>query len=284
MKYNYINGKPLPYPDYIEIEYHNKMLILIERMEKDVGRELVKLAKSPEAKAYSKQSMSDGVAMDMGTFAALQKKVMNALFKKWTKVFNQVAKPWSETLITKTDKASKQGIKNSTEDLPLNSVIAANAIPPALKQSIRTSINENVELIKSLPNKYLTDLKGDMDRLITGTGASMEYIQDQIARNMINRNGQIERRARNIATDQVRKVYADMNNSRLQKAGITHFEWRHRGGSKEPRPLHLHKLNGNIYAYNDPPVIDERTGQRGLPSQLPNCKCSARPVYRYKED
>lgn len=277
-----IKGKPLPYPDYIEIDYHNKMINLIERMEKDVGMELVKLAKSPEAKAYSKQSMSDSATMDMGTFSALQKKVMNSLFKKWTKVFNEVARPWTDTLIKKTNNASQQGIKNSTEDLPVNSMIAATSIPPALKQSIRTSINENVDLIKSLPSKYLTDLKGDMDRLITGTGASMEYIQDQIAKNMINRNGQVERRARNIATDQVRKVYSDMNNSRMQKAGITHFEWKHRGGSKEPRPLHKHKLNGNIYAYNDPPVIDERTGEKGLPGQLPNCKCSARPVYKYK--
>lgn len=278
-----IVGKPLHYPQYVEIEYNNRMMTLIQRMQADVGHELVKLAKSPESKQYAEQSVMDGVAMDVGSYASLQRKVMNALISKWGKAFSKVARPWSDILIKQANKASTQSVKNSTEDFPINSMIAATAIPASLKQSIQASISENVDLIKSLPTKYLTELKGDLDRVITGSGSSMAYIQEQIARNMIKRNGQIERRAQLIASDQVSKIYADMNDTRLQNAGVTEFIWRHNGSSKEPRPLHKNVLNGKVFSYKNPPIIDDRTGVRGLPGQLINCKCSARPVYKAKQ-
>lgn len=44
------------------------------------------------------------------------------------------------------------------------------------------------------------------------------------------------------------------------------------------RERELHKqLNNTTWRYDDPPVIDERTGQKGLPGETYNCRCDAIP-------
>jgi uncharacterized protein with gpF-like domain len=70
----------------------------------------------------------------------------------------------------------------------------------------------------------------------------------------------------------------------MQKIGIKKFKWRHSGGGAHPRPLHRNVLNGNIYSFDDPPVIDEKTGQRGFPGQLINCRCVMISVIEFDED
>ena len=58
--------------------------------------------------------------------------------------------------------------------------------------------------------------------------------------------------------------------------GFDKFRWEAIIDGRE-RPLHK-KLNGQIFMFDDPPIIDERTGQKGLPSQTYNCRCSFSPV------
>lgn len=69
--------------------------------------------------------------------------------------------------------------------------------------------------------------------------------------------------------------------------GFTHFKWHTNYDGRE-RELH-HELGlsvnnkygidgKNIYRFDNPPVIDERTGQRGLPAETYNCRCSFSPV------
>ena len=45
------------------------------------------------------------------------------------------------------------------------------------------------------------------------------------------------------------------------------------------RERELHKqLNGQVFRFDDPPVIDERTGQKCLPAQTYNCRFTFSPV------
>ena len=43
------------------------------------------------------------------------------------------------------------------------------------------------------------------------------------------------------------------------------------------REEHAH-LNGTTWAFDDPPIIDEHTGQKGLPGETYNCRCGLIPV------
>ena len=87
-----------------------------------------------------------------------------------------------------------------------------------------------------------------------------------------------------IARDQTSKATAAINRARMQGLGVRKFKWLHSGGGKEPRPLHKNTLNGNVYSMDDPPVIDEKTGERGIPGALVSCRCLAIPVITFGDE
>lgn len=47
--------------------------------------------------------------------------------------------------------------------------------------------------------------------------------------------------------------------------------------SSRTRPEHL-RLNGRKFRWDDPPVINARTGERGHPGHDGHCRCFAEPV------
>ena len=87
----------------------------------------------------------------------------------------------------------------------------------------------------------------------------------------------VSERAAFIARDQTSKLTTATNASRMKSAGVTRFRWRHSGGSFDPRVLHL-QYDGQEFDLSDPPVIDERTGEKGLPGQAINCRCYMVPI------
>ncbi len=62
------------------------------------------------------------------------------------------------------------------------------------------------------------------------------------------------------------------------RGGTTHYVWRiHRQDLSRTRPGHL-RLNGRKFRWDDPPVVDIRTGERGHPGMDKHCRCYAEPV------
>ena len=169
---------------------------------------------------------------------------------------------------------------DTTRSVALNSDLSALSIRATeylqrWKEVMTASIAENVGLIKSISEKYLTDVQGAVMRSITnGNG-----LQDLIPA-LERHEGITRRRARNIALDQTRKAYNSLNKGRMEALGIKKFEWLHTGGSQNPREDHI-ELSGQIFSFDNPPVIDKRTGERGFPAQLPNCRCRMLPVITF---
>jgi len=69
----------------------------------------------------------------------------------------------------------------------------------------------------------------------------------------------------------------------MEKVGVKKFKWLHSGGGQKPRKDHI-EMNGNIYSFDDLPVIDKRTGERGIPGQAINCRCRMAPVIEFDND
>lgn len=71
-----------------------------------------------------------------------------------------------------------------------------------------------------------------------------------------------------------------LRDARYQESGIKRYRWSASGGaSGDGRTRKLHReLHGNEFFYSSPPVIDERTGIRGNPGQIWNCRCDAIPI------
>ena len=277
-----IIGNIIPRPNSVRMRFYKRLNKVITAMQKDIVRELNKMSKSSEAKAYTDvtQVFKENATTDAITFATLSDRTMNALYKKWTGVFNKLATPWVKDFVMANNVASKKAVVHTTKDMPFNSTIASQQIPEQLKISIQAMTKQTTDLIKSIPDQHISAIRGDIQRTITGQGTTFTQLRDKIAKSFINRNGQVQRRARNIVRDQTNKIYGNMTHTRLVNAGCEEFDWHHNGGSKEPRQLHRDVLNGKRFRYDNPPVIDNRTGERGLPAQAINCNCTGRPVYK----
>ena len=91
------------------------------------------------------------------------------------------------------------------------------------------------------------------------------------------------KKARSVAYDQTRKAYNNISAARSQKLGMEEFIWIHSGGGKEPRKDHV-AMNGKTFRFDDPPVIGVMYGQevRGLPGNVPSCRCAMRPLVNFK--
>jgi SPP1 gp7 family putative phage head morphogenesis protein len=95
---------------------------------------------------------------------------------------------------------------------------------------------------------------------------------------------QSQRKVHLLALDQTRKAYNTINKQRMQAVGVKKFEWVHSGGGAHPRQSHI-RMSGNIYSFDDLPVINEEqvergyeSPQRGIPGQAINCGCTMIPI------
>ena len=64
--------------------------------------------------------------------------------------------------------------------------------------------------------------------------------------------------------------------TQYQEGGCTRFKWLP-SIAKEKRKLHEEYYN-KVYEFDNPPILDERLGIKGLPKQIWNCRCGMAPV------
>ena len=86
-----------------------------------------------------------------------------------------------------------------------------------------------------------------------------------------------KKKAKFLARQETRLLVAEYRKNRLKEYGVTKYRWSTVLDGRE-RPLHR-QLNGQIFSWDNPPIIDERTGERGNPQEAYNCRCHAIPVY-----
>jgi SPP1 gp7 family putative phage head morphogenesis protein len=152
------------------------------------------------------------------------------------------------------------------------------SVSESVSVAVKASIQENVSLIKSIPSQFFDRITGAVTRSMQAGGSTK-----QLAAEIKSYAQMTDRRAHNIALDQTRKVYTSLNIRKFQDAGIKKFKWLHVGGSVHPRHYHMadypEGLNGGVFSIDDPPVIEQKTGIKGFPAQLPYCKCTMCAVF-----
>lgn len=143
----------------------------------------------------------------------------------------------------------------------------------AMRDVLDATIGEQVALIKSIPQHYLTQVEGMVMRSVqTGRdlGTLTKDLQEQF--------GVTKRRASFIARDQNNKATASMTRVRQVQLGITEAIWMHSGGGKHPRPTHL-KAGRDKTRYDvSKGWFDPAIGKWIFPGELPNCRCVSRAV------
>lgn len=269
----YLQGLPLNYSASLRVRYEKELRTLAMKMTSETKRQIIKLFNGEAANEYFERQ-EELAAMDE-SISSSSKSLMNKLYNKFYKLFAKKADDLAKNMINGANNTSKVALKSSINKLTGGLTLKTNFIPSGLKEVIKSSTAENVSLIKSIPEEYFKQITGSVMRSIT-TGTGLKGLIKDIKKY----EGVTDRRAKNIAIDQTRKAYNSINKQRMISAGFTKFKWLHSGGGQYPRKDHI-EMNGNIYSFDDLPIIDKKTGERGIPGQAINCGCTMQPVYEF---
>lgn len=137
--------------------------------------------------------------------------------------------------------------------------------------------------IKKWEAKEITIMRAEVLKMVK-RGARRQEVEEYFK----NRWGIAQRKAEFLARNECGLASSTIKAVHYQQMGCKYFLWL-KSVSKEKRPEHLElakKVNNqfgiggtNLFKFSDPPVIDFKTGQRGLPKQIYNCKCDFIGVY-----
>lgn len=151
-----------------------------------------------------------------------------------------------------------------TREIPIKS--------PGTKVGMVAALDESTKkYVKVWAQEALTRLRDQVDE-----NAIQGYRAEGLAERVRNEYGVSKGRAELIARQETNNFMAAYRAARAADAGLKRYVWT---SVRDARTRKLHKEHdGQIYYYAQPPIIDERTGQRGNPGETFRCRCVDRPV------
>ncbi len=254
-----ITLKPIRPNAGTRIAYQRRLEKLIGAMHADVDRRIKAqyAAKPPE------------LAQDASPARELDA-LMNKLAREWQGRFDSAAPDLAEYFATeaaeRTDVALRAALRKAGFAIPFKMTAAQNDV-------LQATIAENVGLIKSIAEKYLTDVQGLVMRSVT-TGRDL----GPLAQALRHRYGVTVRRAALISLDQSNKATATMLRARQLEMGVEWAIWVHSAGGNHPRPSHVKAGRDKVHYRVEDGWFDPDAGERILPGQLIRCRCVSRTV------
>ena len=259
-----MSGAPLAYNASVQQKYVSDLQKLMSEMIKETEKEVKKIYKSEASKEFFTQDAS---------IASTARINLNKLLKSVEKLVSNKSESMVKRMLRGTDQTSKSSLFQSLRELSGGVSIKTDFKSAGTQEAITSSYNVNIDLIKTMTGNYTGQIRGAVNRSIQG-GGGLETLIPEIEKFLNKQAKQTLNKAKNVALDQTRKAYTAINKARMDKVGVSKFEWIHSGGGREPRTYHKtifpSGLNGGIFDINDPPVIDRETGQRGLPGDAIN--------------
>lgn len=157
-----------------------------------------------------------------------------------------------------------------------------------LRDSFEKQVAENVDLIKSIPTKYFSQIRSMVIRSTTG---GFQY-DGGLQKAIMDMTGVTRDRASLIARDQSMKSVSTFTRLRFQNLGSRKYIWhnsRDRRVAGNPNGLYpdvdpkskVHgdhwKREGKIFEWDNPPPD-------GNPGMGINCRCYAEPIFEFEEN
>lgn len=140
-----------------------------------------------------------------------------------------------------------------------------SAIEKPARDLVPVFVDENVALIKTVPERYFDSLKAQVQDAFA-SGMHPETLAEELS----GREEVSEWDARRIARDQIGKLAADLNQERQKSMGVTGYTWR---GAMDNRERDEHRmLEGQHFEWSNPPV-------EGNPGEPVLCRCTAEPDF-----
>lgn len=264
---NQRKGLPLHNPVSIEARYSRELVALSRQMAKETKAAALELFRSADAKQFFAQDAS---------IAIQARQMLNLLSAKFTRLYSRHAQILARRMVSEVDDQSRASLMKSFQQLTGQVTLRIEDMP---RDMYEAAIENNVLLIKSIPERYLSDVSGSVLRSITDpNGGGIGKLQDDLRKYQ----GISERKAKMIAMQETRRAYQNVNIERSKAAGVKKGIWIHTGGTKEPRPKHK-AYNGREFDLSKGAPIGDKEGEWVLPSQSINCRCSWTPLFDFDD-
>jgi SPP1 gp7 family putative phage head morphogenesis protein len=202
--------------------------------------------------------------------AAALRRAIRRLTKRWKSRFDEAADEladwFGQAVSDRSDKA-------------LQAILRKGGISVRFKMSraqrdvLHATVNANVSLIKSIPQKYLGAVEGIVMRGVQ-TGRDLQQVTKALQKEF----GVTRRRAEFISRDQASKATSSLHRARLIELGIQEAIWIHSHAGKTPRPSHV-AMHGKKYDVVKG-MWDPDEGEWITPGFLINCRCVSRPIVK----
>jgi SPP1 gp7 family putative phage head morphogenesis protein len=210
-----------------------------------------------------------------GSVASQSRIALSKILDRYRPQFNAFARDATGRMIERTLNHSAATLKMSLGEAVPGYALPTDILNNRLREVVIASANQAAGRIKLIPEQYLEEVGGQVARSIqSGQGLAdlVPYLNEKYEGNI--------RWARLVALDQTRKTYSSISAARMDALGVQEFQWIHTPGSWYPRKHH-EAMHGKIYRLDDLPVIEPRTGERGIPGQAIFCRCTMRPIVRF---
>lgn len=239
--------------------YRQRMRKLLDEMHRSVVYHL--------SAAY--RATPPEMAQDATPAVQLQRE-MNRLTAYWLKRMGdaapRLAKWFAQDVLTRSDKTLAKILKDGGFSVKFT-------MTRPMRDIFLATVDGNINLIKTIPQTYLGQVKGAVMRSVQ-TGRDLQEVVKEIDKlHVVSR-----RRAALIALDQNNKATSAMQRARQLELGLTEGVWIHSHGGREPRKTHLEN-DGKRFSiadgWFDP---DPKVRKRIWPGELINCRCVWGPV------
>lgn len=155
----------------------------------------------------------------------------------------------------------------------VKAVTVAPQLTERQERLIAEAYNKNMELyIKDFTESNILKLREKV-RQSAYEGNRPSYLQELIQKNY----GTTRNKAQFLARQETSLLMAKFHEQRYKDIGIAKYKW---SSSHDARVRHDHKmLDGKIFTWDSPPVVDLSTGRRANPGEDFNCRCTAIPIW-----
>lgn len=261
------------FPAGIEREYgrisRQYMRLLKESIEEEIP--VLKEQIMKERGTYRSDYRNDGINDVM----TLLEKVLDKIQKRFTeKAQGYGLRRKLESLANMTRKMTIREWKKAVDKTLGINIMEDYYMGEFFQTAIDRWVDENVSLIKTIP----ADTLGDM-RTIVKEGFVNGKSATSIMKEIQHKYNVGKSHAKLLARDQIGKLNAAVTKAQQQDAGIEEYIWCTAG---DGRVRDAHKaLNGHKFRWDDPPVVDIKTGRRCHPQEDYQCRCRAKPVFKF---
>jgi len=246
----------------VEAGYANALLVPIGTMNADVEAEL--------AADWARGVNTVGFATDAPNLTLLVQRSLERLTKRWETRFDAMAHRIADKFATQAWTATDNGVRASFAKAGFTVKFKPTR---AMKDAYAVRVQANVDLIRTIPQQYLKDVKTQVWNAVTA-GSDMSRLTADIQKVY----KVTQHRASFIARDQNNKAKAAFEDARRKELGIEEAIWTHSSAGKEPRTTHVAAAKRKQRYKISEGWLDPAVNKHIWPGTEINCRCMSKAI------